>query len=91
MKVDKIEDGGIQMNENGVNVIQGALLGQGLKFALVVSRFNEFITGKLLEGALDGLVRHGVQSSDIDVVWTPVPSNCPLWPKNWHRATNTMA
>ncbi|HHZ20226.1 MAG TPA: 6,7-dimethyl-8-ribityllumazine synthase [Firmicutes bacterium] len=66
------------MNENGVNVIQGALLGQGLKFALVVSRFNEFITGKLLEGALDGLVRHGVQSSDIDVVWTPGAFELPL-------------
>jgi len=50
---------------------QGMLLGQGLKFGLVVSRFNEFITARLLEGAQDALVRHGVNEDDIDVAWTP--------------------
>ena len=42
------------------------LLGKGLKFGVVVSRFNEFITEKLLEGAQDALLRHGVAEDDID-------------------------
>lgn len=66
------------MEKNSVKVIQGTLLGQDLKFALVVSRFNEFITGKLLEGALDGLSRHGVSESEITVVWAPGAFEIPL-------------
>jgi 6,7-dimethyl-8-ribityllumazine synthase len=54
------------------------LLGQGLKFGLVVSRFNEFITTKLLEGAQDALVRHGVSAENIDVAWTPGSFEIPL-------------
>lgn len=50
---------------------EGALLGKGLKFGLVVSRFNEFVTKRLLEGAQDGLLRHGVSAEDIDVAWVP--------------------
>ncbi len=57
---------------------QGMLLGQGLKFGLVVSRFNEFITAKLLEGAQDALVRHGVNEDDIDIAWTPGSFEMPL-------------
>ena len=57
---------------------QGMLLGQGLKFGLVVSRFNEFITSKLLEGAQDALVRHGVSAGDIDIAWTPGSFEIPL-------------
>ena len=57
---------------------EGNLVGDGLKFALVVSRFNEFITGKLLAGAEDALARHGVKSADIDVVWTPGSFEIPL-------------
>ena len=57
---------------------QGALLGEGLKFALVVSRFNEFISVRLLEGAEDGLTRHGVKQEDIDVAWTPGSFEIPL-------------
>lgn len=52
-------------------VISAKLLAQGLKFALIVSRFNEFITTKLLAGAEDALLRHGASKDDIDVIWTP--------------------
>jgi 6,7-dimethyl-8-ribityllumazine synthase len=52
-------------------VIQGKMDVLGKKFGIVVSRFNEFITSKLVDGALDTLVRHGVREMDIDVVWVP--------------------
>ena len=58
--------------------VQGNLVGTGLKIALVVSRFNNFITSKLLEGAVDSLTRHGVADSDIAVVWTPGAFELPL-------------
>jgi len=57
---------------------EGSLLAQGLKFALVVSRFNEFITSKLLAGALDALRRHGACDDDLDVFWTPGSFGIPL-------------
>lgn len=50
---------------------EGMLLGKGLRFGLVISRFNEFISKKLLEGAQDALLRHGVSEEDIDIAWTP--------------------
>lgn len=53
------------------NTIQGELIGTGLRVAVVVSRFNDFITGKLLEGCLDNLSRHGVARQDIYVFWVP--------------------
>jgi 6,7-dimethyl-8-ribityllumazine synthase len=59
-------------------VFEGNLKGDGLKFAIVISRFNEFIGGKLLEGAKDALVRHGVGAEDIDVAWTPGAFEIPL-------------
>lgn len=52
-------------------VFEGKLVGQGLKFAIVVSRFNEFVTSKLLSGALDALRRHGVEEEGVAVVWVP--------------------
>ena len=57
---------------------EGSLLGKGLKFGLIVSRFNEFFTGKLLEGAQDALLRHGVNEEDIEVVRTPGSFEIPL-------------
>lgn len=59
-------------------IIEGKLTGAGLKFGIVVSRFHEFITKKLLEGALDGLVRHDVADADIDVAWVPGSFEVPL-------------
>lgn len=50
---------------------EGMLLGKGLKFGLVISRFNDFITKKLLDGAQDGLLRHGVDEADIEIAWVP--------------------
>ncbi|MBM7693677.1 6,7-dimethyl-8-ribityllumazine synthase [Peribacillus deserti] len=52
-------------------VFEGNVIGTGLRVGIVVGRFNEFITGKLLSGALDGLKRHGVDEDNIDVAWVP--------------------
>ena len=57
---------------------EGMLLGKGLKFGMVVSRFNEFISSRLMEGAKDGLKRHGVSDADVDVAWTPGALEIPL-------------
>ena len=57
---------------------EGNLLGKGLKIGVVVSRFNEFFSSKLLDGAKDALLRHGVLESDIDVAWTPGSFEIPL-------------
>ena len=51
--------------------IQGTMIATGKKFAIVASRFNEFITSKLIDGAVDTLVRHGAQDSAIEIVWVP--------------------
>ena len=53
------------------NTFEGNLIGSGLKMGLVVSRYNEFITTKLLDGALDCLARHDVADDDIDIAWVP--------------------
>ena len=58
--------------------LEGMLQGKGLKFGVVVSRFNEFFTGKLLEGARDALLRHGVEEDDIEIAWTPGSFEIPL-------------
>ena len=60
------------------NRFDGMLLGKGLKFGLVVSRFNEFFSKKLVEGAQDALLRHGVNEEDIDIAWTPGSFEIPL-------------
>lgn len=57
---------------------EGNLLAQGLKFGLVVGRFNEFITNKLLSGALDALNRHGVEEQDVSIAWVPGAFEIPL-------------
>lgn len=59
-------------------VFEGHLLGQGLRFGLVVGRFNEFITNKLLSGAMDALKRHGVEDGDIEIAWVPGAFEVPL-------------
>ena len=57
---------------------EGTLLGKGLKFGMVVSRFNEFMTTRLFDGAKDAFLRHGVDEQDIDVAWTPGCMEIPL-------------
>ncbi|SEI63337.1 6,7-dimethyl-8-ribityllumazine synthase [Bhargavaea ginsengi] len=61
-----------------VNVLEGNLVGTGLKIAIVAGRFNEFITGRLVEGALDTLRRHGVNEEDIAVAKVPGAFEIPL-------------
>ena len=61
-----------------MNLIQGNMIGTGMKVAIVDSRFNEFIVNKLLAGAEDGLVRHGVAGEDIDAYWVPGAFEIPL-------------
>ncbi|RSK51783.1 6,7-dimethyl-8-ribityllumazine synthase [Bacillus canaveralius] len=62
-------------------VIEGNLIGTGLKMAIVVGRFNEFITSKLLSGAEDALYRHGVQEEDVTIAWVPGAFEIPLMAK----------
>ncbi len=62
-------------------VIEGKLWGEGLRFGIVVSRFNGFITERLLEGAIDGLIRHGVRDEDIDVLRVPGSFEIPVGTK----------
>ena len=59
-------------------IIEGELQAKGLKFGIVVSRFNDFITSKLLEGSLDVLKRHGAQDKDIEVVKVPGAFEIPF-------------
>jgi 6,7-dimethyl-8-ribityllumazine synthase len=69
-------------------VFEGVLQGKGLKFAVVISRFNEFITGKLLEGAQDAMKRHGVADADVDVAWAPGAFEIPLVAKKLAETGN---
>ena len=61
-----------------MRVIEGKMIGTGLRFAIIASRFNELITSKLIEGAKDALVRHDVKHQDIDLFWTPGAWEQPL-------------
>lgn len=64
-----------------MKTIEGKLDAKGLRFGIVISRFNEFISGKLLSGCLDGLTRHGADEKHIDVVWAPGAFELPLLAK----------
>ena len=61
-----------------MNVIEGKMTQDGIKVGIVVARFNEFITSKLLGGAKDGLVRHDVPEENIDVAWVPGAFEIPV-------------
>ncbi len=62
-------------------IYEGHLIGTGLKIGITVSRFNSFITTKLLDGALDALKRHGVNLDDVDIFWTPGSFEIPATAK----------
>ncbi|MFN7471475.1 MAG: 6,7-dimethyl-8-ribityllumazine synthase [Roseiflexaceae bacterium] len=62
---------------------QGQFIGNGLHIAIVVSRWNDIITQRLLEGAQDTLVRHGVQPADVDVAWVPGSFELPIVAKKF--------
>lgn len=61
-----------------VNLYEGNLIAKDLRFAILVSRFNEFIGSKLLDGALDAIRRHGGDESNVDLVWVPGAFEIPL-------------
>lgn len=61
-----------------MKTLEGALVAQNMKVALVAARFNEFITAKLIDGALDGLKRHGVPEEAIHLAWVPGAFEIPL-------------
>lgn len=61
-----------------MKVYEGRLISEGKQYGIVVGRFNEFIGGKLLSGALDGLKRHGVDEVDIEIAWVPGAFEIPL-------------
>lgn len=61
-----------------MNVLEGKLVAENIKIGIVVGRFNEFIGSKLLSGAMDGLIRHGVNDEEVDVAWVPGAFEIPL-------------
>ena len=71
-------------------VIEGSLSAKGLKFGIIASRFNDFITNRLLEGALDVLNRSGAKSDDIEIIKVPGSFEIPLIAKRWLPAKSMM-
>lgn len=67
---------------------EGQLIAEGLKFGIVASRFNEFITNKLLAGAIDALKRHGASDADIAVAWVPGAFEIPMVAKKMAESGN---
>ncbi|MCC3373464.1 6,7-dimethyl-8-ribityllumazine synthase [Cohnella sp. REN36] len=65
------------MNEMAF-VYEGNLVSQGLKYGVVVGRFNEFISSKLLSGALDAFKRHGAEDNEVEIAWVPGAFEIPL-------------
>jgi 6,7-dimethyl-8-ribityllumazine synthase len=61
-----------------MKTLEGKLISKGYKFAVIISRFNELISKKLLEGTMDGLLRHDVKDGDITVIWVPGAFEIPL-------------
>ncbi len=61
-----------------MNIIEGELQANGLRFGIIVSRFNDFITSKLLDGALDALLRHGALEEDINIIRVPGSFEIPM-------------
>jgi 6,7-dimethyl-8-ribityllumazine synthase len=71
-----------------VKVFEGALIAKGKRFGIVVSRFNDFITKKLLEACIDTLLRHGAKDSEIEVAWVPGAFEIPLAAKRMAGSKN---
>ena len=69
-----------------MKILEGQLLAEGLEIGIVVSRFNEFITSKLLSGAEDTLRRHGANEDDITVAWVPGAFEIPLIAKKMAKS-----
>ena len=77
MKTRKDEENK-KMEEIIMRVLEGKVVAEGIRVGIVASRFNEFITNKLVGGALDGLKRHNVDEAQVDVTWVPGAFEIPL-------------
>lgn len=76
------------MGETNMKTYEGNLVGSGLKVAIIVGRFNEFITSKLLSGAVDALKRHGVEDDNVELAWVPGAFEIPLVAKKMASTNN---
>ena len=74
-----------------IKIIQGNLVAQDDKYAIVIARFNDFIGSKLLEGCVDALKRHGVDDENIEVVWVPGAFEIPLVAKKLAKSSKYSA
>ena len=72
-----------------MKTFEGKLVSQNIKVGIVAARFNEFITSKLLSGAMDGLLRHDVQDADVHVAWVTLLRSHWL-PLKWQKAESMM-
>ena len=69
-----------------MKTFEGKLIDEGLRFGIIVGRFNEFIGGKLLSGALDAITRHGGSENDIDLAWVPGAFEIPIVAKKMAKS-----
>ena len=73
-----------------MKVLEGKLVADGVKIAIVAARFNEFIVSKLVSGCVDGLVRHNVDDDDITLAWVPGAFEIPLMASKLAKSGNMM-
>jgi 6,7-dimethyl-8-ribityllumazine synthase len=69
-----------------MKTFEGKLIAEGLRFGIIVGRFNEFIGGKLLSGALDAISRHGGNDNDVDLAWVPGAFEIPIVAKKMAKS-----
>ena len=69
-----------------MKTFEGKMVAKGVRIGIVVARFNEFITSKLLGGAMDGLIRHDIDEDNIDVAWVPGAFEIPLIAKKMAKS-----
>jgi len=69
-----------------MKTFEGKLIAEGLRFGIIVGRFNEFIGGKLLSGAMDAITRHGGSDTDVDLVWVPGAFEIPIVAKKMAKS-----
>ena len=69
-----------------MKVLEGKLTAEGLRVGIVAARFNEFITNKLVSGAIDALTRHGASEDNLTMAWCRELLKSPWWPKKWPAA-----
>ena len=78
MEGKSVDLGGRRIIKKIMRVLEGKVVAEGIRVGIVASRFNEFITNKLVGGALDGLKRHNVDEAQVDVAWVPGAFEIPL-------------